>query len=87
MDNTRAAITGDPLNGAIALVLRLAQTEARMTDIALAAKVDVKVQTLRRWLADERPMPATPFVRIAEALGVEPSEVIRRARQRLSEQV
>jgi len=84
MDNMKRPKTGDPLSAAIAMVLCLAQTEAHMTDVALAREADVKVQSLRRWMDDERPMPATPFVRIAEALGVDPSEVVRRARQRLA---
>ncbi|POH58757.1 hypothetical protein C3B59_18390 [Cryobacterium zongtaii] len=85
MDNKKPATTGDPLNAAIAKVLRLAQTEVDITDVALARKADVKVQSLRRWLDDERPMPASPFVRITDALGVDASEVVRRARQRLGE--
>lgn len=85
MDNKTPATTGDPLNAAIAMVLRLAQTEIGITDVALAKAADVKVQSLRRWLDDERPMPASPFVRITEALRVDPSEVVRRARQRLGE--
>ena len=46
---------------------------------------DDALSQFRRWLDDERPMPASPFIRITEALGVEPSEVVRRARQRLAE--
>lgn len=84
MDNKQTLTTGDPLNAAIAMVLTLAQTEARMTDVALAKAAQVNVQSLRRWMDDVRPMPASPFVRITEALGVEPSEVVRLARQRLA---
>jgi transcriptional regulator with XRE-family HTH domain len=85
MDNKQPVNTGDPLNAAVAKVLRLAQTEMDISDVALAQRADVKVATLRRWLDDKRPLPASPFVRIAEALDVDPTEVIRRARLRLAE--
>lgn len=87
MDKKNLEKTGDPLHAAITLVLRLIQEEVQITDTAIAQKIDVKVQSLRRWMNDERPMPATAFLKIAEALGVDPNEVVRRARQRLSEQV
>ena len=85
MDNMKPVDAGDPLNAAVAKVLRLAQTEVDITDVALAIQADVKVQTLRRYLDGARPMQVGPFIRISDALGVDSTEVIRRARQRLAE--
>ena len=87
MDKKEKNTTGDPLHAAITTVLRLIQEEAQITDVAIAKATALKVQSIRRWMDDERPMPATAFMQIAEALGTDPNEVIRRARQRLSEQV
>jgi hypothetical protein len=76
MDNKQPARTGDPFNAAIMLALRNAQREARISDVALAQAVDVKVQTLRRWMDDERAMPASPFLRISTTLGVDVSQLL-----------
>jgi ribosome-binding protein aMBF1 (putative translation factor) len=84
MDNKQPALTGDPLNAVVMRALRNAQHDAKMSDVALAQKVDVKVQTLRRWMDDERAMPASPFLRIAAALGVNVSALLDSAQAQIS---
>lgn len=84
MDNKQPALTGDPLNALVMRALRIAQADARMSDVALSKMVDVRVQTLRRWMDDERAMPASPFLRIAAALNVDVSALLDDAQAQIS---
>jgi plasmid maintenance system antidote protein VapI len=84
MDNkTEKAL--DPLVAAIAEILDAKQHKAKISDIALAETVGLPVVSVRRYIAGTRDMPASAFVKITKALGLNSEEVVSAALRSVSE--
>ena len=75
----------DPLVAAIADILDTKQHKAKISDIALAESVGLSVQSVRRYIAGTRDMPASAFAKITKALDLDAEAVINEALQSLGE--
>lgn len=65
------------INQAVSAKVRAILAERRLTGVWLARQIGMPKSTLARRLAGEQPFTADELVRIAEILGVEPSDLLR----------
>lgn len=73
----------DALQDAIIDQLNAEIAAAGLNMKALAERIGRPYDSTRNYLRKERTMPILIFIECANALGVDPDEVIRRARQRI----
>ena len=76
-------VSGDPLNNAIAAVLRMEQADQNLSDVFVYRKAGIARATYERAINDKRTMPMPVFILICQALGVEASDVAAKAFARL----
>lgn len=68
---------------AVAIQVRVELAAARMDQATLAAYVGIERATLNRYLNMHTQMPLPVFFRIAQAFGIAPDELMRRAEERM----
>ena len=69
----------DPVNAAIAEVLRVRRAELELTLNDVAEASGIKFQAVQRYLQGDRPMLLSNFLALARALGLDPAEVMAQA--------
>lgn len=76
------------LNGMVAAVLRgeRAARLSRVTQDDLAEKSGIPLVSLRRYLNGKRHIDMSVLAGICDGLGLDPQDVMRKARERLSEE-
>lgn len=72
---------GDAFNAAVAEVLRLERVMKRITIAELAERSGLGVNSVKRYLDGERPIPLPAFRNLCGALGVDPLVIIERGEQ------
>jgi transcriptional regulator with XRE-family HTH domain len=79
--------SGDPLNAAVAAILKAKRYEIDISYDQLAIDSGVLPATLNRMLFDKRLMRMTDFFAVAEALRLDPLDVLARAKAAVAQQV
>lgn len=74
----------DPVNDALAAELRGRKGDLRVTFEYLAAETGINLRTIKRLLAGERPIMFGYFIKLCEALDLDPAEVIESVEARAS---
>lgn len=74
MDSAAAAF-----NGAVAFELRLARHDSGMTIEELVQRSELNRSTMLRYIYNQRAIPVPALYQIANALDLEPAEVLARA--------
>jgi len=69
------------IQGAIAAALREAKGAARMSNRVIAAASGITLVSVQRYLAGTREPGVSDLIRLASALGVQATDVIRRAQE------
>lgn len=75
--------TWDNLAAAVASQLRAERAAAQMTYKELADAAGMTEQSVMRYLTGKRDIPLPEFAKMAEALGLTPYELMKRAESRI----
>ena len=75
--------TKDAYNSAIAAIMRARKAELRLTFEALEKSSGINLRTLKRLVNDERPFVMGNFVKLANALELDPAAVVQSAADRV----
>ena len=78
---------GDRLEAALLVQIKVELVERDMTQQDLAKKMGIDKATLSRYMKGHTAMKMGTFYEIAEALGVTPQELMRRAGCRVEQEV
>lgn len=70
----------DAFDGAIAAALRSKLGEKNITRITVSERTGIPLTTLERYFKGTRAIPASKFVVVADAIGVEPGKLIQAAK-------
>lgn len=74
---------GDNLEAALAKQISIELVERDMGQQDLAAAVGIEPATLSRYMNLKRSMPMPTFMKVAEALGINPATLMQRAADRV----
>ena len=74
---------GEQLDKALATQLKVELAERGWEQKDLADKVGINRVTMSHYMTTKRSMPMPPFAKVAELLGLTPSELMKRAEARV----
>jgi transcriptional regulator with XRE-family HTH domain len=75
---------GERLDAALAAQIKVELAEREMEQKALASALSIESATLSRYMTNKRSMPMHTFVKVAEAFGLSPYELMKRAEARIA---